>query len=204
MKTRTALIYLAIFLIIAGYFYYFEVIRREARLKQEEAAQHLFQVDKTQVTALQLVKADSEPISLKKNGRWLIDEPMKTRADDSVVENLLNTVQGLKMDRQVKSGDQNLQLYGLDKPKLRLSFLSDGNWHHLRIGSKTAVGDKFYASGDQQDLVVLSVLTKNWFLRALKKDAGRPQLSQISKSRNPRSRVFSTGWSGFVPPGLST
>lgn len=155
MKTRTALIYLVLFLIIAGYFYYFEVIQREARLKQEEAAQHLFQVDKTQVTALQLARADSEPMSLKKNGRWLIDEPMKTRADDSVVENLLNTVQGLKMDRQVKSAGQDLQLYGLDKPKLRLSFLSDGDWHHLRIGNRAAVGDKFYASGDQQDLVVL-------------------------------------------------
>ena len=155
MRTSTALIYLVLFFIISGYFYYFEVIQREARLKEEEAAQHLFQVDKTQVTALKLDKADAEPISLKKNGRWLIDEPMKTRADDSVVENLLNTVQGLKMDRKVKEGDQNLQLYGLDKPKLQLSFLSDGNWHHLRIGSKAAVGDKFYASGDQQELVVL-------------------------------------------------
>lgn len=155
MKTRTALIYLVLFLILAGYFYYFEVIRREARLKQEEAAQHLFQLDKTQVTDLKLDKADSKPISLKKNDRWLIVEPLHTRSDESVVGSLLTSLQALKMDRQVEDDAKDLKPYGLDKPNLHLSFLDGGSWHHLRIGTKAALGDKFYASGDQQNRVVL-------------------------------------------------
>jgi len=52
MRTRTALIYLTLFLVLAGYFYYFEVAGRRARIEQEEAARHLFQVDKAQITDL--------------------------------------------------------------------------------------------------------------------------------------------------------
>ena len=54
MRTRTALIYLTLFLVLAGYFYYFEVVGRRAHIEQEEAARHLFQVDKAQITDLQL------------------------------------------------------------------------------------------------------------------------------------------------------
>ncbi len=155
MKTRTALTYLAVLLILAGYFYYFEVVRRKARTEQKEAALHLFQVERAMITSLQLDKEDSQPISLKKNAQWQIVEPISSRADEFAVSSLLTSLESLKMEREVETAAQDLQRYGLDRPKVYLSFLADGAQHYLRIGAKTVVGNQYYASGDQENRVVL-------------------------------------------------
>ncbi len=155
MRTRTALIYLTVFLVLAGYFYYFEVVGRRARTEQQEAARHLFQVDKAQITALQLDKGEGKPIHLIKNGHWQIVEPIRSRGDEFTVESLLTTLESLKMEREVEAAAQDLQPYGLDQPMLHLSFLAAGSRHQLRIGAKAVVVNQYYASGDQENRVVL-------------------------------------------------
>ncbi len=155
MKTRTAFIYLAVFLLLAGYFYYFEVVRRQAQRDREDAALHLFQIEKGQITSLQLDKNDAKLIAVTGNGHWQITEPIRTRADDFAVENVLSTLQSLKMEREVEAAAQNLQPYGLDNPTLHLSFEADGTSHQLRIGAKAVVRDQYYASSDQENRVVL-------------------------------------------------
>ena len=155
MRTRTALIYLTVFLVLAGYFYYFEVVGRRAHIEQEETARHLFQVDKAQITALQLDRGEDEPIYLTKNGHWQIVEPINTRGDEFVVESLLTALESLKMERQVEAAAQDLQPFGLDQPMLHLSFLADGSRHQLRIGAKAVVGNQYYASSDPENRVVL-------------------------------------------------
>ena len=155
MRTRTALIYLTLFLVLAGYFYYFEVVGRRAHIEQEEAARHLFQVDKAQITALQLDKGEATPIYLTKNGHWQIAEPINTRGDELAVASLLTALESLKMEREVEAAAQDLQPYGLDQPMLHLSFLADGSRHQLRLGAKAVVGNQYYASSDQENRVVL-------------------------------------------------
>jgi len=155
MRTRTALIYLTLFLVLAGYFYYFEVVSRRAHIEQEEAARHLFQVDKAQITALQLDKGEATPIYLTKNGHWQIAEPINTRGDEIAVASILTALESLKMEREVEAAAQDLQPYGLDQPMLHLSFLTDGSRHQLRLGAKAVVGNQYYASSDQENRVVL-------------------------------------------------
>jgi len=155
MKTRTALIYLAVLAVIAGYFYYFEVVRRNALTQEKEAALRLFQVEKAKITSLQLNEGEGKPITLEKEGQWQIIEPINSPADEFAVESLLTSLESLKMEREVESEAQDLQPYGLDNPRLHLSFLEDGTRHHLRVGAKAVVADQYYASGDQANRVVL-------------------------------------------------
>jgi hypothetical protein len=155
MKSRTALIYLAVLVALAGYFYYFEVVRRNARTEEKEAALHLFQAEKAKITSLQLVKGEGKPIILNKEGQWQIIEPIDSPADELAVGNLLTSLESLKMEREVEAEARDLKVYGLDNPRLHLSFLADGTRHHLRVGSKAVVADQYYASGDQQNSVVL-------------------------------------------------
>jgi len=155
MRTRTALIYLILCLVLAGYFYSFEVVGHRTRTEQEEAARHLFQVDTAQITALQLVRAETKPIYLTKNGHWQIVEPIRSRGDQFAVESLLTTLESLKMEREVAASAQDLQPYGLDEPILHISFLAAGSRHQLRIGAKAVVENQYYASGDQENRVVL-------------------------------------------------
>jgi hypothetical protein len=155
MKTRTALIYLAVLAVLAGYFYYFEVVRRNARTEEKEASLHVFQVEKGKITSLQLDQGEGKSITLNKQGQWQISEPIDSPADEFVVGNLLTTLESLKMEREVESEAQDLKVYGLDNPRLHLSFLADGTRHHLRVGSKAVVANQYYGSGDQQNRVIL-------------------------------------------------
>ena len=164
MRTRTALIYLTLFLVLAGYFYYFEVVGRRARTEQEEAARHLFQVDTAQITALQLDRGEANPVYLTKNGHWQIVEPIRSRGDELAVKSLLTALQSLKMEREVEASAQDLQPYGLDEPELHISFLAAGSLHHLRLGAKAVVGNQYYASSDPENRVVLIAGAKRQLL----------------------------------------
>jgi hypothetical protein len=155
MKTRTALIYFSVLVMLAGYFYYFEVVRHKALTEEKEAALRLFQVEKAKITSLQFDKGEGKPITLEKEGHWQIIEPINSPADEFAVGSMLTTLESLKMEREVEDQAQDLQPYGLDKPRLNLSFLADGTRHHLRVGTKAVVTNQYYASGDQQNRVVL-------------------------------------------------
>ena len=155
MKTRTALIYFSVLAVLAGYFYYFEVVRRNALTEEKEGALRLFQVEKAKITSLQLDQGEGKPISLNKEGQWQIIEPIDSPADEFAVGSLLTSLESLKMEREVEAEAQDLRSYGLDNPRLHLSFLEDGTRHHLRVGAKAVVADQYYASGDQPNRVVL-------------------------------------------------
>jgi hypothetical protein len=155
MKTRTALIYFSVLLVLAAYFYYFEVVRHKAQKEEKEAALRLFQLEKAKITSLQLDRGEDQPITLEKEGQWNIIAPIDSPADEFAVTSMLTTLESLKMEREVETKAQDLQPYGLDKPSLHLSFLAGGIRHHLRIGSKAVVANEYYASGDQENRVVL-------------------------------------------------
>jgi hypothetical protein len=156
MRTRTALIYLAILALLAGYFAYFEGVRRKARLAEEQRAHLVFQVDEGKITALKMMSRGGKPIALTKDdGHWRLTEPIQSGADDFVLRGFVAALAGLKVERQVKSAVQDLSPYGLHEPSLHLAFEAAGTWHNLRIGAKAPVGDYFYASGDEETRVVL-------------------------------------------------
>jgi hypothetical protein len=160
MKTRTALIYLSILVVLAGYFYYFEVVRRKARTEEKEAALRLFQVEKSKITSLQLVRGKGNPITLEKEPQWQVIEPIDSPADEFAVNSLLTILESVKMEREVETEGRDLETYGLDKPRLKLSFLADGTRHTLRIGNKAVVANQYYASKDRQNRVVLIAATQ--------------------------------------------
>jgi hypothetical protein len=155
MRTKTALIYLAVVAALGVYFYYFEVVRPTSRTEQKETALRLFLIDKDKITSLQLDTGDPKPISIRKNGQWHIVEPIHSPVDEFAVRELLTSLTSLKMEREVKKSADDLQPYGLEKPLLHLSFSASNSRHHLRIGAKAPVGNLYYASGDQKNRVVL-------------------------------------------------
>lgn len=147
--------YLSILALLAGYLYYFEGIREKARRSEAERARLLFQVEPSKINALRLSPAGGKPMALARNGQWRLTEPIQSPADAFVLRGLLAALVGLEMERLVEDAAQDLRPYGLDRPILRLAFEAEGRWHNLTLGAKTPVGDHCYASGDEEDRVVL-------------------------------------------------
>lgn len=166
MRTKTVLIYLSIFALLGGYFYYFEGVRRKARLAKEERARLLFQVEESNIRALKISPASGKPMALVRDGRWRLTEPIQSPVDEFVLRGLLSALARLRAERQVEATAQDVKPYGLDQPILRLAFEVEGRWHNLRIGGRTSVGDHFYATGDEEARVVLVVASQE---RALNK-----------------------------------
>jgi hypothetical protein len=155
MRTRRILIYLSILALLAAYLYYFEGIREKARLSEEERARLLFQVEPSKISALRLSPTGGKPLALVRDGQWRLAEPIQSPADEFILRGLLAALTGLKTERQVEAAARDLVPYGLDRPTFHLVFEAEGRWHNLRIGAKTPVGDHFYASGDEENRVVL-------------------------------------------------
>jgi len=155
MRTRTVLIYLSIVALLAGYLYYFEGVREKARLSEEERTRLLFQVEPSKISALRVSPSGGKPMALVRDGEWHLTEPIQSPADAFVLRGLLAALAGLKRERPVEDATQDLRPYGLDRPTLLFAFEAAGRWHNLRIGAKTPVGDYFYASGDEENCVVL-------------------------------------------------
>jgi len=181
MKTRTALVYLAVFVVLGAYFYYFEVVRHKSRTEQEEAALHLFRIDKDTITTVLLDKGQPKPISIKRNSHWHIVGPINSPADELAVESLLTSLTSLKMEREVKNNAEDLQPYGLEKPQLKVSFSANSSRHHLRIGAKTVVGNQYYASVDQENRVVLIGASQQQSLNKSLFDLRRKELFTFEK-----------------------
>jgi hypothetical protein len=155
MRTRTVLLYVSIVALLAGYLFYFEGIREKARLSEEDRARLLFQVDPSNISALRLSPVGGKPIALVRDGQWRLTEPIQSPADAFVLHGLLAAIAGLKRERQVEDAAHDFGPYGLERPTLVFAFEAAGRWHNLRIGAKTPVGDHFYATGDEENRVVL-------------------------------------------------
>jgi hypothetical protein len=118
------------------------------------------------------------------------------------------------MEREVETEAQDLEPYGLDKPRINLSFLADDTQHHLRIGAKAVVSNHYYAAGDQENRVVLldanqqQGLDKSLFdLRSkefftLKSDEIDRVEIERAEGKLALAKLESKGWQALAAPEL--
>jgi hypothetical protein len=86
-----------------------------------------------------------EQIALKNTQGWRIESPISVNADDRMVADILQTLTTLNPERILTGSNKALKEFGLDSPKLKIHFLSQGRWFDLAVGNKTAVGTAYYA-----------------------------------------------------------
>ncbi len=99
---------------------------------------------------------DIEVIHLKRNKDWEIIQPLSARADTGVVENLLQTLTSLKPERRLSEVKPGGEEFGLNPPRVKISFSAGGKWFELLVGNKTAIGRDFYAKvSTVQDLLLV-------------------------------------------------
>jgi hypothetical protein len=157
MKWRYALVYLAVLLLAAGYYSYFEVFQKNRQEMAASEARKVFRFDVDRVNILTVNSKENEAVQLKKEGQWEIVEPVKAEADRFSVDDLLHTLSRLETEREVLANPHNLQPFGLLEPDLRIGFLAGEQKFELLMGGKNPVGDAFYAkTGDQPQVFLIA------------------------------------------------
>lgn len=155
MSLRKALVMLGIFLALGGYVYFVELPREE----EEAQKKKLLAFDKDAVAAVSLTYPDRS-LHLKKDeaGEWRLTQPVEVEADEVTVSNLVNAIAEAEVNRVLEDGTQNLALYGLDKPAVKLEVtLRDGTkLPRIAIGKDTPVGFSVYVQKEGDPKIFLT------------------------------------------------
>lgn len=156
MKWRHALVYLVVLGLLGAYYYYFEVVAKRQKDEAERAQKRVFPVGAEAVEEVFLEEEGKPTVHLvKKEGAWVLDQPVAAQADQGAVDTLVYSLVELEKSRDVDSTDKEMSLYGLEKPSRVVRFRTQNSWHRLRVGSKNPTGESHYAAKDDEGAVFL-------------------------------------------------
>jgi hypothetical protein len=124
--------------------------QKEAREKQ---AKQVFAFKEAEIGALTLKRGQQEIQLTRQGAAWEITKPLKAKADTLTVDNLVQALAGLKMERDLGPGD--LKTFGLDHPQLVVSFSAKGKPYQLALGQAAPGYRGFYVRKDKAPNILL-------------------------------------------------
>ena len=139
--------FLALFIAIGlGSYAYFVDSKKPA--SGDKTKEKVFTVEKDKVKEIGVAKTDGDSIRVVKEGQdWKLAGPSESPADASQIDTLLSTIQTAEIGSVVVEQPDSLAKFGLDKPKLVVTVLTDGakEPQQLQLGKKTPDENNLYA-----------------------------------------------------------
>ncbi|MEO6001630.1 MAG: DUF4340 domain-containing protein [Opitutus sp.] len=155
MRTKVTLVLL--FLNVALFFFIFRFERRwRTEDNWKEARRRVLGAESTGIRSLEITSSSQSVALAKKGDTWFITKPLEWPANPNAVNRIINDLQFLEHDtsfnvRDLAKNGQSLADYGLDKPKMTVSFTSGepGTENSrpptvLRLGDSTKDGIRLY------------------------------------------------------------
>ena len=164
MKTGTTLLLLALAGgLLLGVFFWDSAPPGTRELAQRNA--HVLHFDAEKIEEIS-IEGGGETIELQRDdGRWFMKEPVRDRAEEAFVMQILALAQGLRQEAVLtpgKGGDA-FKPYGLDQPGLRLRLEGGGKPVELLFGKETPVEGRCYAKLEGRDeIYVVDVALRDW------------------------------------------
>lgn len=132
------------------------------KVAQEAKADLLLDFDPATIEKLRLAYPDGKEIALaKENGHWKMTAPVLYAADDTIVENLLRTIQETKIERRLAKGEAGqLSSYGLEgdrgsQARLEMTLAGGKALPAVVLGVTTPVGYQAFARREGSDNVLV-------------------------------------------------
>ncbi|MFB3853216.1 MAG: DUF4340 domain-containing protein [Vicinamibacterales bacterium] len=150
---------LVLFLILVGlgsYIYFFET--KKPAPGSEPARDKVFQVESDKIASLTIARGSGERSVLQKEGSdWKLSSPVQADADEAEVSSITSGIANLEIQRVVDEEPKDLAQYGLQQPKIEISFKVAGQEgeKQLHLGNKTPTGGDMYARLPNQKRVFL-------------------------------------------------
>ncbi len=159
MKLRSYIVYGIILALLAGYYGYFEVYRKEKNEKVAAEKKKIFHVDTSAVNGIKVLPKGKQEIDLSKkdDGTWAIIRPISSPGDKMEVEELLEYLNKVEKQSVVAEGKTDLTQFGLKDPSLTISFKEGDQWKELLFGDKNPVNSDYYATvGSGESVFIVS------------------------------------------------
>jgi hypothetical protein len=167
---RTILVLLILAAGLGGFFYYDTYSLAPRREKAESAKGRIWTVEPKDVEAVTVARK-GETLRLKRaaDGGWDMLEPVKTRGDRAVVDDMVTGLATARMDREIDPNPTKPADFGLDPPAAEVKLEVKGRAEPLvlRVGGKNPTGVWVYArEGAKPAVITLS--------ESIARDTSRP------------------------------
>lgn len=116
----------------------------------------LFDIGRNGITSFEIERDKTKLTFRRGNGKWIIEHPLRDRADIHAVEGVLEKIEGLKWKSMLAPEEgKPLKKFGLDPPGITVSFTTGGNRNKLYIGEAAPMSSLVYAATGRMDAVYL-------------------------------------------------
>ncbi len=150
MKLRTTVILVFIALVMSLFFLY-ELWKGTPRDLAQLTRSRIADFTLEDVTGMEMIRDDQRIVVYRDGDRWFIREPLKTRADASVIRSMLTDIEYASRRRTMSQSELrgiNISAFGLDPARLIVTVKTRQRTHTLHIGSETPLGDGRYLRVD--------------------------------------------------------
>jgi len=155
MSRRTTLVLVAIFLLLGGYVYVFEV-RGGEKESEASSGEPLVGVAAEEITGLEVDDGQS-PVRLERDeeGTWRLTAPEEKEADQPRVKRIVGSLASSRATRTLGPVD-DWETFGLARPALTVTLtLQDGTTKQLFVGDRSPNKAAFYVRRPGEDKVHL-------------------------------------------------
>src|SRR5688572_10874240 len=158
MRTRSTLILAAVVAALGAWIWFVES-EGPTTGELEERKQNVFpDFDREKVETLQLTREGKTVQLAKRDGKWRIQRPLDTDADDGAVDSILSAIEFLSKTRTIEgdAAKKRRGEFGLSSPRVKGSFRVRGRDRSFQVGGADSTGDGVYVSvgGDDHVYVV--------------------------------------------------
>ena len=154
MKRGRSTLFLLLLAAGLGAYIWFIEMKRDPADDEPKMEKVFASLNADQIGALTLTASNGDVTTLKKNGiAWTIESPISAPADPSEVSGVTSNLATLDLTRVIDEKPASLEPFGLDAPRLRLTFTAGGAPRTLLLGTKTATGGDTYAKLDDSPRV---------------------------------------------------
>lgn len=145
MKFRSTLI-LALLLVVGVFTVYFLDYKPGAEREVEEFLDKKFiTLEIDSIIEIDIISPEEKISLIRSENKWFITDPVKVKAIQNQVNNLIRNVSQTKKGRKV-SNSSNLKVFGLDPSKISLNFrFKDGHETGYSIGDESPTGEFLFA-----------------------------------------------------------
>jgi hypothetical protein len=157
---RSTIVLLAVLLGLSAYIYF--VVAKKPEGGADAAKQRVFvSLDAEKIDEITVKSEAGETTTLKKaNGSWQVTAPVTGKADQMQAGAIATNLSSLEITRVVDEAPGDLKEYGLDAPRVDITFKASGDKayadaHHLFLGGKSATGGDLFARRDTDKRVIL-------------------------------------------------
>ena len=148
MKPRTTLTLVALG---GAFFAYIWLVEREQKTTRElaDSQAKVIEADASGITSLSIKNGESLIELSKAGGSWKMIQPLKDRADEGTISQLLSTATNLRQDSKIdvpsKQSVEKHKEFGVNESDLHLALKTEGNKQiELILGKDSAIEGRVY------------------------------------------------------------